>query len=276
MAPGEGWRDHWRQNICVLDSAIEVRKGDRVALRTCHDDWRIWFQARLQSSPAHDDGAAPDTATACAHARTHINTHEPALPPPADAPAEMGLQRVLFGGHTLRLVADADRAAAFAHALEAAFRDNAAAGGGKVEGRGDAETAERGVLCLVLGDGHWLALACVEAGASRVVDVEATPQALKMAADAFAAAALRPASVRAWLGQVSPSTVHRILERTRKEEGGGDRTKAVKQGQEEAGEAEEAEAEDAEVEMLGLGAGKVDAVVGDPFFLEDPLDHRTI
>jgi hypothetical protein len=55
-----------------------------------------------------------------------------------------------------------------------------------------------GDVTLALGDGHWLALAAVEAGAERVVDVESTPHALRMASHCFAAANLPPSRIRAW------------------------------------------------------------------------------
>ena len=38
MAPGLGWRDHWRQNLCVLERPIQVRaeKGtSSTLLRAC-------------------------------------------------------------------------------------------------------------------------------------------------------------------------------------------------------------------------------------------------
>jgi len=89
---GEGWRDHWRQNVCVLDSPINVNKGDTVMVRACHDDWRIWFQ--VCKTPFRAPAGTTDVA-------------QVPTPPTSDAPREMGLQRVLYGGHTLRLVADA-------------------------------------------------------------------------------------------------------------------------------------------------------------------------
>ena len=92
---GEGWRDHWRQNVCVLDTPMTVTKGDTVMVRACHDDWRIWFQVCKTAFRAPTNSPSADAQTA--------------VPPPPtpDAPSEMGLQRVLYGGHTLRLVADA-------------------------------------------------------------------------------------------------------------------------------------------------------------------------
>ena len=173
MAPGEGWRDHWRQNICVLDAPICVRQGDVVCVRACHDDWRIWFQVCTQVRRNGFD--------ACAE--------PPTPPPPPEAPAEMGLQRVLFGGHTLRLLADEEHAATYVRAIAAGLRDVAPSDGNSPP------------LCLTMGDGHWLALAAAAAGPSavRVVDMEASQQALYLATTCFAAARLPPSHVRAVL-----------------------------------------------------------------------------
>ena len=227
MAPGEGWRDHWRQNICVLDSAIHVRAGQVLLLRACHDDWRIWFQV-------------------CTHVSAPL---PPPTPPPAEAPREMGLQRVLYGGHTLRLVADNHRAAAYSTALSAAVRRKE-------------EDGRAGGVCLVLGDGHWLAVAALEAGAGRVVDVEATAHALRMASACFAAASLPPTRIRAWQGEISSSTVRAMINAQSRH------NSSAGEGGERGSTEEE---EDAELEMLGLGEGGVDLVVADPFYLESHL-----
>jgi predicted RNA methylase len=176
MAPGEGWRDHWRQNICMLDAPLSVEQGDVVSLRACHDDWRIWFQVCT-----HLGGRSASAASA-----------QPA-PAPADGPAELRLARVLFGGHTLRLLADSERAAAYRRVLATGLL-----------------TVHAGT-CLTVGDGHWLALAAADAGAARVLDIEASPQALHLASQCFAAARLPPWRVGAFLVATSDSRACRCV-----------------------------------------------------------------
>jgi hypothetical protein len=146
----------------------------------------------------------------------------------------MPLARVLYGGHTLRLLANTSRAAAYSQVLQNKrdtlppaplviththththtqvlqnmFRGSSlyssAAEGDDVGGGGERQrvlsrsAGGGGGVTLALGDGHWLALAAVEAGAERVVDVESTPHALRMASLCFAAANLPPSRVRAW------------------------------------------------------------------------------
>jgi hypothetical protein len=75
--------------------------------------------------------------------------------------------------------------------------DGVGVGGERQGGMSRSEGGGGGVT-LALGDGHWLALAAVEAGAERVVDVESTPHALRMASHCFSAAHLPPSRVRAW------------------------------------------------------------------------------
>jgi hypothetical protein len=151
------------------------------------------------------------------------------------------------------------RAAAYAQVLSAAFCDEDMPAGALGDGRG----------CLVLGDGHWLALAAVEAGAAWVVDIEATPRAMRMASDCFVAARLPPSRVRVWHAQLTCDAVSALLYRTAAA-GAGQRRGA-------AGTRARADSDDesAELEVLGggvvLGAGRVSVVVADPFFLESHL-----
>jgi hypothetical protein len=159
------------------------------------------------------------------------------------------------------------RAAAYAQVLSAALCDD------DTPGRGTAGALREGRGCLALGDGHWLALAAVEAGAAWVVDIEATPRAMRMASDCFVAACLPPSRVRVWHTQLTCDTVSALLDRAASaaSAGAGQRRGA-------AGTRARADSDDecAELEVLGgggvgLGAGSVSVVVADPFFLESHL-----
>jgi hypothetical protein len=64
MAPAEGWRDHWRQNLCVLETPLRVCQGDVVCVRAVHDDWRVWFVVRkvAKGTPAERQSAGNQCA----------------------------------------------------------------------------------------------------------------------------------------------------------------------------------------------------------------------
>jgi hypothetical protein len=203
--------------------------------------------------------------------------------------------RVVYGGHLLRLLADTHRTAAYRDALCAALRgggaDSDGWGGGCGDGNGgcggsssSSSSTDRGVrgrgegggggcggeeeatggdgcVCMVLGDGHWLALEAVEAGAQRVVDVEGTVHGLRLATEAFVAAHLSPARVRVWQVGLSDQAWRGgggVRCEGREGEGVGGRGRSdTKEG-----------GRDDEMGAMGLGAGKVSVVVADPFFVE--------
>lgn len=79
MAPGGGFRDHWRQNVCVLPAPIPVKMGDIITVVACHDDWRVWFGVSPPGVAGRGLGEGPE--------------------PPRGS-------RLLFGGSRLRAYAD--------------------------------------------------------------------------------------------------------------------------------------------------------------------------
>ena len=237
MAPGEGWRDHWRQNVCFLDSPVVVEAGDVVTFRMCHDDWRIWFQlcTQVHHPLCHQQPASTGVPASGSQPQQLPTTWS--SPPPAVEPAEMRVERVVYGGHWLRLLSDSERLAAYVSVLTSAVRAREAAA------RAGPDTA-----CLVLGDGHWLALAAAQAGCGKVVDIESQQQAVRMADACFAAAGLPPTTVRSWQGRLSDESVEKLLCCGAERGSDDDR--------------------DLEAHSLGLRAGQIDVVVADPFYLE--------
>eukprot|EP00960_Hanusia_phi_P062655 765226-Hanusia_phi.AAC.2 len=83
MAPGAGWRDHWRQNVCMLERPLVVAKGDTIVLRA-------------------SSAVLPDAVQ-------RFKSNQPATNPDS--------ARVSYGGHKLRMLANTDLEILYRQAL---------------------------------------------------------------------------------------------------------------------------------------------------------------
>lgn len=274
--PSEPYRDHWRQSVYLLTNPVRVGAGDVVRAITCHDDHMIWFDGVGSekgppdstvdvsggvSEPQERRIAGTKSATEVAAVVSSAGVGSPAVEPSTKGVDYLACEAAPSGGEhngagvaqelvgagppvclcglhrtcspsRIWMLNDESRTAAFRSAIRASLGCHRRA----EEYDRDSAGIQEHVVCACVSDGFLLPLLAAQEGASEILDMQSSGVSGAMWRDVYRANGIDDGKIRAFPG--GAANFYDLLSPP--------------------------------PESLDVfdGVGKLDAVVGEPFFAD--------